>query len=312
MTALLTFRDNVKAFISRYDYIFTPIGKGILALCIFFSISTQFGYLAVLSKGILLVLLALICAFLPLEIITGISAILIVLQSFKVSIDVALLSFALIMVFYCGYMRFIPKSGVIESLVPIFYVCHLAYALPVIIGVLVGPAAIVPMGFGVMLYYYEGAVADLVKVLAAATEDDEAVQGFQYVLAELVGNKEMILTIIVFAVVILIAYLIHRSSFEHAWMVSFLVAGVLNIVLFLVGSVTLTIEMSIGAILLESIVGVLIAILFQFWKGIVDYQRTEVLQFEDDDYYYYVKAIPKLSVSESNKNVKHINSKTHN
>ena len=95
-------------------------------------------------------------------------------------------------------------------------------------------------------------------------------------------------------------------------MVSFLVAGVLNIVLFLVGSVTLTIEMSIGAILLESIVGVLIAMLFQFWKGIVDYQRTEVLQFEDDDYYYYVKAIPKLSVSESNKNVKHINSKTHN
>ena len=66
------------------------------------------------------------------------------------------------------------------------------------------------MGFGVMLYYYEGAVADLVKVLAAATEDDEAVQGFQHVLAELVGNKEMILTIIVFAVVILIVYLIHR------------------------------------------------------------------------------------------------------
>ncbi|MBO5468791.1 MAG: hypothetical protein J6A03_03445 [Lachnospiraceae bacterium] len=312
MTALLTFRDNVKAFVSRYDYIFTPIGKGILALCIYFSISKQFGYFAVLNKGILLVLLALICAFLPVEIITGISAILLILQSFKVTMDVALLSFALIMVFYCGYMRFLPKTGVIALLVPIFYVCHMVYALPIVIGFLVGPAAIVPMAFGVILYYYEGAVADLVKVLAATTDDDDAVQGFQYVLAELLENKELLLTIVIFAVVMLVAYLIHRSSFEHAWMVSFLVAGVLNIVLFLVGSVTLSIEMSIGAILVESVAGVLIAVLCQFWKGVVDYQRTEVLQFEDDDYYYYVKAVPKLSVSESNKNVKHINSKTHN
>ena len=114
------------------------------------------------------------------------------------------------------------------------------------------------------------------------------------------------------AFVILVAYLIYRSSFEHAWMVSFLVAEFLNIVLFLIGSVTLSIEVSIGSILIESVVGVLIAALLQFWKGIVDYQRTEILQFEDDDYYYYVKAVPKLSVAESNKNVKHINSKTHN
>ena len=82
-----------------------------------------------------------------------------------------------------------------------------------------------PAAFGILLYYYSGAVADLVKVLAATTEEDEAVQGFQYVLTELIQNKEMILTIGIFAVVILVAYLIYRSSFEHAWMVSFLVAG---------------------------------------------------------------------------------------
>ena len=64
--------------------------------------------------------------------------------------------------------------------------------------------------------------------------------------------------------------------------------------------------------MIGSLIGILIAVVIQFGKGIVDYQRTELLQFEDDDYYYYVKAIPKLSVAESNKNVKHINSKTHN
>ena len=82
--------------------------------------------------------------------------------------------------------------------------------------------------------------------------------------------------------------------------------------LFLIGNVTLKINVEIGSILLGSLVGILIAVVIQFGKGIVDYQRTELLQFEDDDYYYYVKAVPKLSVTELNKNVKHINSKMHN
>ena len=39
----------------------------------------------------------------------------------------------------------------------------------------------------------------------------------------------------------------------------------------------------------------------------MDYARSESLQFEDDEYYYYVKAIPKVSVSTPEKTVKRIN-----
>ncbi len=38
----------------------------------------------------------------------------------------------------------------------------------------------------------------------------------------------------------------------------------------------------------------------------VDYSRTENIQFEDDEYYYYVKAVPKVGVSAPEKKVKHI------
>ena len=44
--------------------------------------------------------------------------------------------------------------------------------------------------------------------------------------------------------------------------------------------------------------------LVQMCKSMVDYSRKETVQFEDDDYYYYVKAIPKLGVAKKNKNVK--------
>ena len=37
----------------------------------------------------------------------------------------------------------------------------------------------------------------------------------------------------------------------------------------------------------------------------LDYARTERVQFEDDEYYYYVKAIPKKMVAGKEVTVKH-------
>ena len=312
MATLLTFRDNVKAFFGRYDYIITPVLKFLLAMILFFSLNSQFGYMPLLKNGALLFVLSCICAFLPIEIMTGIGGIMIVLQSVQVSLDVGLVTLAMVLIFYCGYMRFSTKTGIIVLLVPLLCGWHLTYALPVLLGFLVGPAAIVPAIFGVILYYYEKGLGELVNVLAASTEGDDSVAGYQYIMDALLKNKEMLLVFVVFTCVILVTYAIYRMSFTNSWIIAFFAGGFLNIVLFLIGSVTLKINVEIVSILLGSLVGILIASVIQFGKGIVDYQRTELLQFEDDDYYYYVKAIPKLSVAESNKNVKHINSKTHN
>lgn len=38
----------------------------------------------------------------------------------------------------------------------------------------------------------------------------------------------------------------------------------------------------------------------------LDYSRTEKVQFEDDEYYYYVKAVPKMTVATPEKKVKKI------
>ena len=43
-----------------------------------------------------------------------------------------------------------------------------------------------------------------------------------------------------------------------------------------------------------------------------DYSRSEHLQFEDDEYYYYVKAIPKRYVSVKAKTVKKISANSRN
>lgn len=312
MTILLTFRDNIKAYYSRYDYIFTPIVKFIFSLLLFFTLNAKMGYLAVLNNTLLVVLISIICAFLPIEVMAVIGGIFIVLHSAKVSLDVGLVATLLVLIFYCGFMRFSPKMGVIVFLVPFFNAAHIMYALPLLLGFLIGPAAVIPAAFGVILYHYENGLSQLVNVLAAQVEEDETVGGYQYILEVLVQNKEMLLTIVVFTFVILVTYVFYRMSFEHSWIVAFLMGGFLNVVLFLIGRVALSIEVEIGSVLLGSILSIIIAFIIQFFKGIVDYQKAELLQFEDEQYYYYVKAIPKMSVSVSNRNVKYINSKMHN
>ena len=40
----------------------------------------------------------------------------------------------------------------------------------------------------------------------------------------------------------------------------------------------------------------------------VDFRRTEYVQYEDDEYYYYVKAVPKIKVTQKDRNVTDIKS----
>ena len=56
-----------------------------------------------------------------------------------------------------------------------------------------------------------------------------------------------------------------------------------------------------------TVVAVLLGIVLEFFVFGGDYTRTERLEYEDDDYYYYVKAVPKALVATSERSIKKIN-----
>jgi hypothetical protein len=51
----------------------------------------------------------------------------------------------------------------------------------------------------------------------------------------------------------------------------------------------------------------ILAVIIQFFHLALDYTGVEHVQFEDEDYYYYVKAVPKINVTTPQINVKRIN-----
>ena len=66
--------------------------------------------------------------------------------------------------------------------------------------------------------------------------------------------------------------------------------------------------MPVPKLLIGALISLAVALLYHFFVFTVDYTRTEYVQYEDDDYVYYVKAVPKIKVTEKNRNVTNIKS----
>ena len=72
------------------------------------------------------------------------------------------------------------------------------------------------------------------------------------------------------------------------------------------GSIALKLDISFAVILLSAVLGIAVGLVLEFFFFSVDYSRAENIQFEDDEYYYYVKAVPKIGVAAPEKEVKRI------
>lgn len=70
----------------------------------------------------------------------------------------------------------------------------------------------------------------------------------------------------------------------------------------------MSISMEMGSVIIAGVVSALIGLVIEFFVLGVDYSRSEVTQFEDDEYVYYVKAVPKSLVSQTKKSVKKFSS----
>ncbi len=74
MTDLLVFREQLRKFYSKYELYLTPIFKFLLALVTLVMINSSIGYMSELKKSVVVLVLALICSFLPMNFIVFVAA----------------------------------------------------------------------------------------------------------------------------------------------------------------------------------------------------------------------------------------------
>ena len=305
MTNLLVFREQLKKFYSKYELYITPLCKFLLALVSLLVINSRIGYMSTLKNAAVVLILALLCSFLPINLTIVIAAAVTLAHLYAFSVECANVALAVFLLLFILYFRFSPKDTLAVLLTPICFVLKIPYVMPIAVGLIGTPASSVAVASGVIVYYMLAGMNESASVLNTF-DADGMVDKFRYCIDTLMGNRAMMVAIVAFAATVLVVWFIRRLSIDHAWTIAMITGALLNILILLFGDLMYSTDISIIGLILGSIVSVLLVKVLQFFVFNVDYSRTEMVQFEDDEYYYYVKAVPKNTVATPEKRVKTI------
>lgn len=310
MTVLLEYKEKLIRFWGKNEAYLQPVLKFGIALALFLTINANIGYMGRISNLPVALILALVCAVLPINGTIIVGAFVILLDFYALSVEVCLVALAVFVLVYFLYFRFAPKNGYSAILMPICIKWNIPYVMPIGVGLLREAYSVSALVFGTIIYYFvDGVRVNAVLLSETADESQTSTSKFVIALNQLFGNKEMYLALVIIVIGTLIVYLIRRMSIDHAWKIA-IVAGILfEIVGFFVGYLMLGVTGKTLWLILGNVISLGIAFVIQFFCFDLDYSRTENLQFEDDEYYYYVKAVPKVYVSSSDKKVKHFGQK---
>ena len=308
MTSLLEIKQYLKIFYSRYDIYLIPAIKFLLAFFAFLFMNGQIGFMEKVSSPAISLLLALLCSFLPVNMTAVFGGLLLCAHAFALSLETFAVTVGILFIMYAVYFRVAPGQGYVLVLTPLAFFLKIPHVLPLVLGLTGGPVCAVPRACGTVCYYLMYYMKNNEKMLSSS-ETEKMAERLLYLVENVLNNRNMLLTILVFAVTLMIVYLIRRMSVDYSWYVAICAGAVSNVVLFLIGGLVMKASVSIGFVVLGTLVGVLVALIVEFFALSVDYSRTEYTQFEDDEYYYYVKAVPKMSIAVSEKKVKRINSR---
>lgn len=306
MTALLELRENLKKIYSRNEAFILPVIKFLLGVIVLSIINGKMGYMTKLDNMAIVLIVSLLCSFLPTGFMAFFAMMFAVLHMYALSIETAAVGLVVFLLLYLLFLRFTAKEALVVVLTPVLCMLKLPYVMPVAMGLIGTPASCVSVGCGVVVYYLLQTVitnAPTINSMGA----EEATAKLRLLIDGMLGNKAMLVMIAAFAITVIVVYLIRRMSVDHSWTIAMVAGVMIEVMILLVGDLMYDTNLSIVSALLGAVVTLIACKIIEFFRFCLDYSRTEKVQFEDDEYYYYVKAVPKMTVAAPTNTVKKIN-----
>ncbi len=306
MTALLELRENLKKIYSRNEAFILPVIKFLLSFIVLSIINGKMGYMTKIDNMAIVLIVSLLCSFLPTGFMVVFAMLFTLLHMYALSIETAAVGLVVFLLLYLLFLRFTAKEALVVVLTPVLCMLKLPYVMPVAMGLIGTPASCVSVGCGVVVYYLIQTVISNAPTINSMGAE-EATAKLRLLIDGMLGNKAMLVMIVAFTVTVIVVYLIRRMSVDHSWTIAMAAGVMIEVLILLVGDLMYDTNLSILSALLGAIVTVIVCKGIEFFRFCLDYSRTEKVQFEDDEYYYYVKAVPKMTVSAPTNTVKKIN-----
>lgn len=308
MMGLLVFKERLKEFYARFEIYITPVIKFIFSLLAFALMNKNIGFMSKLTAGYIPLVLALVCSFLPYGAISFLAASFMLVHLSGISIEITLVMAVFILVVGLLYYGFQPGDSYLLVLTPVFFLLKIPYAIPLIVGLSGSVVSVIPVSCGVFIYYALLYVKQNAGVLTNDMSVDEVVK-FMQLMKSLMSNKLMLVMVTAFALSLVVVAVTRSLSVDYSWIIAIVAGTIAQLGVIFIGDIAADVSVSVIGLLAGILISIVIAGIYIFFVFAVDYSRTEYVQFEDDDYYYYVKAVPKLTVSAPDVKVQKINAR---
>ncbi|MGI6002651.1 MAG: hypothetical protein ACOX74_03360 [Lachnospiraceae bacterium] len=305
MTGLLNFRKRMILFSRKNENWLKIVLRFIGFLIVFMYVNRSIGYIAAMSGAAVNILLALICSVVPNGLAVFIFAADVAVQITRASAVVGIIMVIVMIILYLLFLKFSAKEAIVLFAIPVLMHFHLEYLIPVAAGVALSPYLIIPaVSSFFMVRYVEYVMA------AVGTSAPDASQGLSNidlnstltavtsVMDSLQTDKTIVLFTLVTVITVALMYFISRAKFDYSWYVAIGVGAAAELVFGFVLAGMLDVSLAAGPFVISVIVGAAIAAAVQFFECVADYRSKEYVQFKDDEYYYYVTAVPLFIADE--------------
>lgn len=299
MTQLLVYRERIQKFYQKYSFLLDPVFRFLAGYLAFSSMNRMIGYHPQLNHIYVEILCAILCMLLPGNVMLFFMIAFAIGHIYYVSVMLAVVVGMIFAVLYFAYVKFVPEQAYLIVAFPILFSMNLVYVLPILSGLIMSPLSLLPIMCGTGVYYLLLTITSVI-----GTSADANANLYHVVVQQFFSNEEMFVLIFVFYMVSLVVYLIRNRAVQYIYEKAIITGGIMNVVLLLTTNFVFALDLEVFSVLWGTLASVLIVMCIQFMRLMLTYASVENLQFEDEEYVYYVRAVPKASVTAPSKRIK--------
>lgn len=303
MNAFIRFRDDIRRFVLSKEMLFLKLWSAFVALVGLLCIRSNFGHNKQLSQLWVSIIISIVCAFFPIQGVAIILAIVLLIDLASLSVEVALVTLGLIVAGYlvCAYFR--SRNTFNMVMVPICYSIGSPYVISLGSGLMSNLNELTSVLCGSIMAFFLHIIKDNTTAIVDETSE---VSVFSLIKDQMIGNRLFWFFIIAMVAMYLVVYLFRQSNINMSWIIANAAGVAVEFIIMLAGYLLSSQKSQIPELIIGNILVLLVGVILNYFVLDLDYSRIEKVQFEDDDYYYYVTAVPKIRIAEEDKEVKKI------
>ncbi len=308
MEQALQIREALIGFFKRYETIILTLLKLILGVIIFSLIGGIGQSMPVFEKisdnaFLFMLLLSIIFTVSPLSVGYTLIILYLGVQTSAVP-EVAIIMVLFLLLVLLLYARLAPKEGVLILGMVIAYYFKLPYLVPIVAGLYFSLTSIIPITIAVFIWQYIPIFQKMLKVGEnSAYSISELPEVYKTLYTQMVSalttNQDWIVISFICAMVVVVVFGVSRLSINYAKDIAIVLGGVMTFISFIIAALFTDISVNMLGVLLSTIAAVAIAEVIRFFDVVLDYERVEKVQFQDEENVYYVKVVPKVIMSKN-------------